>query len=90
MTQRVVKVVRSYLADHDCEWLHLVRVKGFWVVLSKYKGDRDIGAVVPDLPGCFSQGESVKQALRNIKEAMELYLTPSINSIITSSEVNLP
>lgn len=90
MMQRVVKVVRSYLADRDCEWVKLVRVKGHWVVLSKYRGDRDIGVVVPDLPGCFSQGESEKQAIRNIKEAMELYLTPSINSIITSSEVNLP
>lgn len=29
---------------------------------------------VPDLPGCASQGDSLEQAIENIKEAMELYL----------------
>lgn len=29
---------------------------------------------VPALPGCVSQGETVKEALSNIKEAIEVYL----------------
>ena len=29
---------------------------------------------VPALPGCASQGESIEEALANIKEAIELYL----------------
>ncbi len=29
---------------------------------------------VPALPGCFSYGASREEALRNIKEAIELYL----------------
>ena len=29
---------------------------------------------IPDLPGCLSQGETVKEALNNIKEAKELWL----------------
>ena len=29
---------------------------------------------VPSLPGCISQGETKEEALKNIKEAMELYL----------------
>ena len=29
---------------------------------------------VPDLPGCASQGNTLEEALQNIKEAMELYL----------------
>ena len=29
---------------------------------------------VPSLPGCISQGENVEEALKNIKEAIELYL----------------
>lgn len=29
---------------------------------------------VPDLPGCASQGDSLEQAIDNIKEAAELYL----------------
>lgn len=29
---------------------------------------------VPSLPGCHSQGETVEEALTNIKEAIELYI----------------
>jgi len=29
---------------------------------------------VPSLPGCISEGDSVDEALANIKEAIELYL----------------
>lgn len=29
---------------------------------------------VPALPGCMSQGETEEEALKNIKEAIELYL----------------
>ncbi len=31
-------------------------------------------AVVPALPGCASQGETVEEALANAQEAVELYL----------------
>jgi predicted RNase H-like HicB family nuclease len=31
---------------------------------------------VPGLPGCISEGESKDEALRNIKEAIELYIEP--------------
>lgn len=31
-------------------------------------------AYVPALPGCFSQGETKEETLKNIKEAIELYL----------------
>lgn len=29
---------------------------------------------VPSLPGCISEGETEEEALRNIREAIELYL----------------
>jgi antitoxin HicB len=29
---------------------------------------------VPDLPGCYSQGETFEEAKENIREAIELYL----------------
>lgn len=32
------------------------------------------GVVVPDLPGCFSAGDSFEEALENVKEAMALHL----------------
>jgi predicted RNase H-like HicB family nuclease len=31
---------------------------------------------VPSLPGCISEGDSKEEALKNIKEAIELYLEP--------------
>ena len=30
--------------------------------------------IVPSLPGCISEGESREEAIRNIREAIELYL----------------
>lgn len=40
--------------------------------------DEDGGYVVsvPALPGCYSQGDTIEEALENIKEAIELYLEP--------------
>lgn len=32
------------------------------------------GVVVPDLPGCFSAGDTLDQALDNVSEAIELWL----------------
>jgi len=31
---------------------------------------------IPSLPGCISEGETVEEALQNIREAAELYLEP--------------
>jgi predicted RNase H-like HicB family nuclease len=31
---------------------------------------------VPALPGCISEGDTLEQALQNIREAIELYLEP--------------
>jgi predicted RNase H-like HicB family nuclease len=31
---------------------------------------------VPSLPGCISEGETEEEALKNIREAIELYLEP--------------
>ncbi|MGE3978166.1 MAG: type II toxin-antitoxin system HicB family antitoxin [Nitrospira sp.] len=33
-------------------------------------------AFVPTLPGCISEGESKEDAVKNIREAIELYLEP--------------
>jgi predicted RNase H-like HicB family nuclease len=33
-------------------------------------------AIVPSLPGCISEGESVKEALANVQQAIQLYLEP--------------
>ena len=35
--------------------------------------DKAIGIWFPDLPGCFSAGDDVDEALRNAEEALSLY-----------------
>lgn len=37
----------------------------------EYKG---YVADVPELPGCMSQGKTIEQALKNVREAIALYL----------------
>ncbi|MBI1970268.1 type II toxin-antitoxin system HicB family antitoxin [Candidatus Woesearchaeota archaeon] len=39
-------------------------------------------AFVPSLPGCISEGDTKEEAIRNIKEAIELYLEPDTNDLI--------
>lgn len=45
----------------------------FKIVLEK---DEDGGfvATVPSLPGCVSQGETEKEALKNVREAITLHM----------------
>ena len=45
----------------------------FTVVLEQ-EPDEGFVAAVPALPGCVSQGDTREDALRNIREAIELYL----------------
>jgi predicted RNase H-like HicB family nuclease len=40
----------------------------------EYKG---YVADVPELPGCMSQGKAIEQALKNVREAISLYLEAS-------------
>ena len=40
----------------------------------------------PSLPGCISQGETRKEALENIKEAIELYLEPVEDDVEIGTE----
>ena len=43
-------------------------------------------AIVPSLPGCISEGDTREEALRNIREAIELYLEPVEDDILTLSQ----
>jgi predicted RNase H-like HicB family nuclease len=40
---------------------------------------------VPSLPGCVSEGDTEEEAMENIKEAIELYLEPIEDDIISIS-----
>ena len=41
--------------------------------------DGGFSVSVPDLAGCFSEGDTFEEAQKNIKEAIELYLEPEFN-----------
>ena len=40
---------------------------------------------VPSLPGCISEGNTEEEAIKNIKEAIELYLEPLDDDIISTT-----
>ncbi len=49
------------------------RVHEFSVVIMEDESGGYI-AIVPELPGCHTQGDSLDEVIRNVKEAIELYL----------------
>ncbi len=49
------------------------RVYGFDVVIMEDKSGGYV-AIVPALPGCHTQGDTMDDVLDNVREAIELYL----------------
>lgn len=45
-----------------------------YTVLIRAGNESGYVATVPVLPGCVSQGRTRRQALRNVKEAIEVYI----------------
>ena len=45
--------------------------------------------LVPALPGCISEGSTREEALKNIQEAIELYLEPVEDDLALQSEAEL-
>ena len=41
---------------------------------------------VPALPGCISEGDTVDEAMRNIREAIELYLEPVDDDLVMGEQ----
>lgn len=46
-------------------------------IVLEQSADGGYTVYVPALPGCISEGNTKPQALRNIKEAIRLYLEPT-------------
>ncbi len=46
----------------------------FQIVIKKEPEDEGYYAYSPTLPGCFSNGKTMEEAKRNIREAVELHL----------------
>lgn len=47
-------------------------MKKYAVVIER--GENNLSAYVPDLPGCITTGRTVEEIGRNIREAIELHL----------------
>ncbi len=72
------------------------RIEGEWRMKTKvYLEESEDGgytAIVPSLPGCISEGDTREEALENIREAIELYLEPVEDDVLSlglSEEVEL-
>ena len=52
---------------------------GYTVILEQ-ESDGGYVVSVPALPGCVSQGDTRDQALKNIREAIELYIEDCIDA----------
>lgn len=50
-------------------------------IILEPSGDGGYTVTVPFLPGCISEGENREDALKNIKEAIALYLEPIEDNI---------
>ncbi len=46
-------------------------------------------ALVPALPGCVSEGDTREEALRNIEEAIQLYLEPVDDDLLVGPDAEV-
>jgi len=51
-----------------------MRFYSFQIVIEKEPEDEGYYAYSPTLPGCFSNGKSIEEARRNIREAIEQHM----------------
>ena len=58
-------------------------------IVLEQSADGGYTVYVPALPGCISEGQTKSQALRNIKEAIQLYLEPVDDELVRSKESHL-
>ena len=56
-----------------------------------YPSEEGVAVCVPSLPGCWSQGETVEEALANIAVAIREYLETGVESLegVESGEVEV-
>jgi len=51
-------------------------------ILLEPSEDGGCTAVVPCLPGCISEGDSKEDTIKNIREAIDLYLEPVEDDVL--------
>ncbi len=58
-------------------------------IILEQSADGGYTVYVPALPGCISEGDTKSKALRNIKEAIHIYLEPVDDELIRSKQSHL-
>ena len=46
----------------------------FYPIVIHQEGESSYGVTVPDLPGCFSAGDTLDEALDNVKEVISFHI----------------
>lgn len=59
----------------------------FRVVVEYDRATKSYAAYCPELPGCTTAGDTKPEALKNIKEAIALYLEPTQKKFRSTSKV---
>ncbi|MBU2574648.1 MAG: type II toxin-antitoxin system HicB family antitoxin [Elusimicrobia bacterium] len=54
--------------------MNRLKYYSFEVVIEKEEKDKGYYAYSPNLPGCFSNGGTIEEARKNIREALESHL----------------
>ncbi len=73
----------------------------YTILLRRNAETSGYSVIVPELPGCFSRGETLEEAIANSKEAIELHLEGVVDDgeevpeemepfVIASVEVQVP
>jgi len=72
----------------DLWYSAVIMTRNLFIVLEEER-DGGYSASAPALPGCFSQGDTLDEAIKNAKEAIDLYLEneKKIKSNLPKSEI---
>ncbi len=56
-----------------------MKLNSFQIVIEKEAEDERYYAYCPTLPGCFSNGKTIEETRRNIREAIEQHVESLLN-----------
>ncbi|NMB83861.1 type II toxin-antitoxin system HicB family antitoxin [Candidatus Roizmanbacteria bacterium] len=67
----------------------MVKMLNFKIIIERDEDGLFIGSV-PAVPGCFSQGKTYEELIKNIKEALELSLDFAKKNRAYSAKIHFP
>lgn len=67
----------------------MTKVLNFKIIIEQDE-DGYFVASVPSVPGCYSQGKTYEDVIKNVKEALELSLEVAKKNKIYAQKINFP